>query len=187
MKFNIDLSGLNKTRKAKARIVITEMDKVINSSLFEENLYNKLHDSSLIGETSNWGFIDALSIVEQFMSGGETLSPLMDKEMDMKILPWYSWRHIVGFTYANVEWIKVNTKYFDKNSYKLIGSNFVHEYGHKVSFSHEPRGKDMRKSICYILNEAYEETHDKLFEDHIIFKTVCTGYLWWKKCKRVRA
>ncbi len=121
------------------------------------------------------------------MSGSEVLSQGMDSEMDIEVVPYYSLKRVIGYTYPSIAKIYFNTRYFDQRPNNLIGSNLIHEYGHKLGFSHSFRNTKTRHlSIPYLLNEAYENAHFEIYGDAKVSKIrVCTGWWIFKKCKWV--
>ena len=97
------------------------------------------------------------------MSGADRHDETEDNVINLYVDDYYTVKKVVGYTLLSSKYIRVNTKYFDTNSNKRVGSNLLHEYGHLVGFSHDFRRTARRPfSICYQLNKAYEECHDRL-------------------------
>ena len=124
------------------------------------------------------------------MNGAEVLDPVIDNEWDIFIDGYFSMKRVIGYTMRNIKTIFVNTKYFDTRHKALVGSNIVHEYGHKLGFSHDFRATaDRPFSICYQLNLCYEAAYSKIYNVYPEIKTVCKRnwkFLWLKKtCYRV--
>jgi len=160
-KINIDASRLDTNeRKEKIEQVAVEMHQIVNSRIFQD----KVHTMKKWGETSKYKDASNQRIYKMIMDGAETLDPIVDNEMDIFIDDYFSWRRVIGYTKKNIKTIFVNTRYFDKRGTKLIGSNIMHEYGHKLGFGHDFYATDRRPfSICYQLNNIYEECYDRLF------------------------
>lgn len=147
-------------RKKRVRDVAEKIQIVVNSSVFT-NLFLK---SVFSGENSPWKDKSNMEILRHFRSGAETLSPRVDNVADIYIDDYFSWKGVIGYTYPSVKWIYVNTRFFDRRSDMLIGSNIVHEYGHKVGFKHDFRRTRRRNySICYQLNRIFEQSYLSLF------------------------
>ena len=188
LKMNFDVSKLNtEERKKKALLVRDEMDLIINSDLFKEKF---LGLTDYHGELSVWKDATITAIYQHIMEGAETLSPEIDNEMDLFVDDYYTIKRVIGMTYESDKFIYTNTKYFDTNSTKAVGSNFLHEWGHKIGFDHDFKATSRRDfSLCYLLNTIYEECWDEMFgepsdNDKVL---VCKRYLFFfQRCNWVK-
>lgn len=172
---NIDASKIKtQERKDKLAIVAQELHRVINSTLFRD----KVMRIKKQGELSKFKDQPNSMIYNHIMSGKEVLDKEEDFEMDIFINDYFSLKRVIGYTKPSIKTIFVNTRYFDKRTTKLIGSNILHEYGHKLGFKHAFRKtKNRHLSLCYELNRIYEECYDTLFGIPQ-YKTIC--YRSWK-------
>lgn len=175
-KITIDGSRLNtEWRREKAQRVAHEMHTVINSKIFQD----KVLKMDKWGETSKYKDAPNIEIYQMIMRGAEVLDPVVDNEIDIYVDDYYSIKRVIGYTYANTKWIYTNTRYVDSYHSKLVGSNFIHEYGHKLGFDHDFRSTARRPySICYLLNDIYEQCYAILFKQTKSEVRVC--YRSWK-------
>ena len=196
MEVLIDGSKLNtKERQDKALLVQAEMKRVLNHENFKENLLYLLRTRNYAeGELSEWRHHSPESIYEYLMDGSEILHPEKDGVLNLWVDDYYSFKKVIGYTTRSDDYIYSNTKYLDHRSAKMVGSNYVHEWGHKKGFSHDFRSTSRRRnSLCYLLNIAYETTWDDLYTGDVVPEAdkikVCTRtwYTLWlgKKCKWV--
>jgi hypothetical protein len=149
-------------RRTKLNLVEFEMLSVLNSSNFKKALLELARYCP--GELSEWRTKTPEEIVQHFFSGREVLEPTEDKEFDIYVDNFFSWRGVIGYTNRNTKWMFVNTRFFDRNSTRSIGSNIIHEYGHKIGFEHHFKRTSVRPlSLCYLLNKAYSRAHKEIY------------------------
>lgn len=176
-------------RKLKAFEIEREMELILNSSEFKARV---LRLSFLDGELSAWRQKSNLDIYDHIMSGAETLSPEVDYELDLSLDDYYSVKKVIGYTYPNTATVYTNTKYFDSDDIspdyhhrKQSGSNFLHEYFHKLGFSHDFSNTKRRpRSLCYQGNRIYEECWDMLIAPQLKKVEVEYTYRKWFKTYR---
>lgn len=184
LKINIDGSPLNTVeRRKKAKLVAEEMAVILNHPSFNERILKmKYH-----GERSKWKDAPLEGILIHIRAAAEVLDPEVDYELDLIVDDYYSPFNTVGKTYPDVKYILCNTKFFDSYPTKLVGSNFLHEWGHKLGFDHDFNWTYERDfSICYQLNLIYEAVWEEVYgtgsgtqphEDDLV--QVCYRP-WWK-------
>lgn len=186
---NINADKLNtEERRLKAHVVAGEMHTIFNSPDFEKNLLEELED--IHGELSLWRKDSPKEIFECIMNASEKLTPGTDYEMDLFVDDYYTPKRVIGHTYDSDRFIYTNTKYFDSYPTKRIGSNFGHEWGHKLGFDHDFKATKRRDfSICYAINRAYEKSWDEIFgepsaNDKVL---VCKKrFFFFQKCTWVK-
>ena len=166
LRVNVDFTKLDTlTRKRKALNVQYEMQSVLRSDYFRLAFIGLLSSRNYQhGETSKWKYASEGEIYLHLMQGGEVLTPEKDNNIDIEVDDYYSFKRVIGYTYPNIKTQFVNSKYFDSRTSRLCGSNFLHEYGHKLGFGHDFRRTSRRAdSLCYLLNEAYEAAHSIMY------------------------
>jgi hypothetical protein len=185
-KINITTIDFSPKRQEKVNSIQREMEVIINSELFKDKILSMRNP---IGELSDWRNKQKKEIYDHILSGKETLNPQMDNVLDITIQSYFSWKNVVGYTYPNTLTIYTNTKYFDSTNLtqefhhrKMSGSNFIHEYGHKLGFSHDFYSTSTRPySLCYLLNDIYEQCWDSLIAPKLEKKITTHSYKKWFK------
>lgn len=169
-----------KERADKLGEVAWEMHQVLNSTLFRDTLLKTLKKD---GERSKWKDATNMEIYKRLMSGADRFNETEDNVLDIFVDDYYTFKNVIGYTTLNSKYIRVNTKFFDGRSNKLVGSNLVHEYGHLVGFSHDFWDTPERPlSICYQLNKIYETCHKRLIGNNGSLVKVKVGGFWlWSR------
>lgn len=171
LKVRINIAKLNTTyRRNKALRIQCEMEHVLNHSVYKKkwiSLVQAAMDNGSFkkGEKSDMrSFTDAKALFIVMHSGYETLDPINDFVLNIDVDDYFSFKRVIGYTYPSIRGIFINTRYFDKRSNKLCGSNFKHESDHKVGAKHSFYKNKWRKfCICYLSNVAYEDSFDKIY------------------------
>lgn len=184
LKVTVDGKKLNTIqRREKAQLVSDEMEIVYNNPIFKEVFIELLKTRDYKnGELSTFRLDTPEEIYNYFMNGVEILSPEQDYEVDFFLDDYYTFKNVIGHTYPSDKYVYTNTKYSDVRNTKLCGSNFTHEYGHKKGFSHDfKRTARRNNSLCYILNDAYEISWDRIFgEASATEKILVCRRVWYK-------
>lgn len=185
LKINVNGLALNtQERRDKATLVAQEMFFVVNHPSFKKRfLAMDFH-----GERSEWKDRTIEEIWDHFCEGAEILTPEKDGEVDLYVDDYYSPGSTVGKTSPTDKFIYCNTKFFDSNSTKYVGSNFFHEWGHKIGFDHDFRATAARDfSICYQINEIYEAVWEEIYgRPQADLVQVCYRawpYFWRVRCE----
>lgn len=138
---------INKLLKAKEGAEI-----ICNSELFKREFLK----ADFSGETSPWREKTNQEIYDHFMSGAETLNPELDGEADIDLTIYNPapWSGVVGYTYMDTVRQWINRKFFWSLPIWGVIGNIVHEWGHKLGFTHDyDRTKRRPFSVCYQLNK----------------------------------
>lgn len=93
-----------------------------------------------------------LQVYNKLLSGAEKLSPQVDNELDLEARFYYANNSTVGYTYPNVKYIMINTKFFNSYTPTSVARNLLHEYLHKLGYGHDSAATARRPySVPYAL------------------------------------
>ena len=76
-------------------------------------------------------------ILQMLMSGADKFNVEKDKDIDVYITLYYSFRNTIGYTYPSTWFTWVNRKFFSSFNHASIGGHVVHEYMHNLGFGHD--------------------------------------------------
>lgn len=135
-KVNVTFSGAAATDKriAKYKQAIEFLKKEIATKTFKDRvLAHKYNGKPGFASSSD----SNQKVYDKLLSGAETLSPKEDNELDLEVRFYYASNSTVGYTYPTVNYINVNTKFFDGYNITSVARNLLHEYMHKIGYGHD--------------------------------------------------
>lgn len=146
----------------KVRDAVKIIKQVIVSHEFKERVLNyrfkgerKFNGND--GLTNEEIYLKILKGAEQI--GNKQNNNTMDVELEL----YHQKTNTIGYTYPNTVRIWMNTKYFSKYTPVKIADNLMHEWMHKLGFSHEIAWtKDRDHSVPYAIGYIVEELASKL-------------------------
>lgn len=157
---NLSLNEFDEKDEIKVLKAIEIIKTVIRTDEFRNRVLNFTY-----GGKKAFHDNDGLSneeVYQKLLDGSETLKPEIDHEMDLELELYYSSRSTVGYTYANVLRIWMNTKYFDSYTPAEVAGNVFHEWTHKLGFGHSSSYSVSRdSSVPYALGYIMEELGKK--------------------------
>lgn len=131
---DIEYLNANSTQAAKFDKAIDIIKKVVATEEFRSKVLNHTYNG-VKTYVDNAGYTNA-QIYQKILDGAEKLQPTKNNTMDMEVELYYAATSTVGYTYANVTKIWVNTKFFNSYTPSSVAANLFHEWLHKVGFSH---------------------------------------------------
>lgn len=131
---NIEFLNTNSTQQVKFDKAIDIIKKVVATEEFRDAVINHTYGGKKT-YVDNGGFTNT-QIYQKILDGAETLQNTKNNTMDMEVELYYAATSTVGYTYANVTKIWVNTKYFNTNPVTSVAANLFHEWLHKLGFKH---------------------------------------------------
>lgn len=141
-----DASASQKTKYEKALAIVL---KVIKDPAFKKAIlaHKRMDGSSGFENTSD----SPSKVYQKLLEGSETYKKAeIDREADLEVRFYYAANSTVGYTYPNVGYIKVNTKFFNGYTPSSVAANFIHEYLHKLGYGHDSSATARRpKSVPY--------------------------------------
>jgi hypothetical protein len=157
---NLSLNEFDDKDEEKVYKAIEIIKEVIRTDEFRQRVLNFTYQGKKTF-VDNDGLTNA-QIYQKLLDGSETLKPEVDHEMDLELELYYSSRSTVGYTYANVLRIWMNTKYFDPYTPAEVAGNVFHEWTHKLGFDHASSYSVSRdSSVPYALGYLMEELGKK--------------------------
>lgn len=149
--FKFETQDEIKVKKAFAII-----KKVVASAEFRNRVINFTYQGKKT-YVDNEGLSNE-QIYQKLLDASEELIPGDDHQMDVELELYYSSKNTVGYTYANVSKIWMNTKYFDPYTPSEVAGNVFHEWTHKLGFGHSSSYSTARDSsvpyaIGYIMRD----------------------------------
>lgn len=85
-------------------------------------------------------------VYDYIMSGRNLYFTEVDKEIEIHVSMYYSFRRVIGYTKPSTWWTYLNRRMFRRMSADDIAGNAIHEYCHNLGFSHYKR---KRTSVPY--------------------------------------
>ncbi len=140
-KINITFGGDAKyntaARREKYMKAVALMKKIVASKEFKDRIFSHEYGDNDFAHMSTDPCKTDDCVYDHILDGNEKLQNTKDNEMDLEVRFYYSSSNTVGYTYGNVKYIYVNTKYFDGYSLSSVCANMMHEWLHKLGYGHD--------------------------------------------------
>lgn len=158
IKFEIhELNSFTELEKEKFHKTIIKTEEVLNSEKFKQELLNlKLEQTN--GKTNE-------EIYNEIMSGADNFNKEVDKDIDVYLTMYYSFKNTVGYTYPSTWWTWINRKFFSSFDEGDIAGNVVHEYMHNLGYDHKT-AKD-HNSVPYAVGYLIRRLVDELDKEAV--------------------
>jgi len=154
---NIKMKNFTEEQQAKVHKAVDLIKKIIVSEKFREKVINYTHQGKR-EFIANQGFSNE-EIYQQILDGAEIIGN-KDKNnmMDVELELYFQATKTIGYTYPNTTKIWMNTKYFDKYTPEKVADNLMHEWMHKIGFTHDVKwNEDRDHSVPYAIGYIVEE------------------------------
>ena len=134
--FETDVSffSTTATQEEKFNAALDIIKKVIATEEFKDRVLNHTYNGSKTF-VDNRGLTNS-QIYQKILEGAESLQPAKNNTMDMEVELYYAATNTVGYTYGNTTRIWVNSKYFNSYTFAGVAHNLMHEWLHKLGFTH---------------------------------------------------
>lgn len=132
----LKLVGANTAQSTKYAKAIEVFKKVIKDPEFKKRVlaHKKLNGSLGFENTTD----TPAKVYEKLLQASETFKKAeIDHDVDIEVRFYYANNSTVGYTYPNVGYINVNTKFFDGYKPNSVAANLLHEYMHKLGYGHD--------------------------------------------------
>jgi hypothetical protein len=156
------LVNFDQKQEQKIREAVRLIKKVILSSEFRDRVVNYKVDGKRTfidnsGLSNEEIYQKILEGAEQI--GNKTKNSIMDVELEL----YHQRTNTIGYTYPNTVRIWINKKYFAKYSPVKVADNLMHEWMHKLGFTHATRwSKSRDHSVPYAIGYLIEELAAKV-------------------------
>lgn len=159
---NIDMIKLSKNREQKVSQAAEIIKEVVASDLFKEAVLN--HEYLGKKQYADNNGLSNSEIYLKILDGAERLNPVANNAMDLELELYTDMKsNTVGFTRSNHKRIWVNTKFFNIFPARSVASNLMHEWLHKLGFSHAVKASKRRKnSVPYAVGKMIRKISRKL-------------------------
>lgn len=157
-KFEVNIKSLNynDNQKSKLKSASEIIKKIFNSVEYKNEVINftfkgekKFHENQ--NKTNE-------QIYKHLISSAEILIPAENNQMDLTVKMYYSWKNTVGYTYPSDMIVYTNSKFYNKFSPCEVASNLVHEWTHKMGYTHSKQwNKDRDFTVPYGHNTIIEK------------------------------
>lgn len=153
---NIKTLNYNDNQNKKIERAALLLKIIFNSEEYKQEVYNfTFKGQKKFFENNNKTNIE---IYDQLMLGAEALLPVINRQMDITVKMYYSWRSTVGYTYPNSLIIYTNSKFHNSYTPCQVASNVTHEWTHKMGFGHSQKWtKERDYTVPYGHNTIIEK------------------------------
>lgn len=188
------IAGGTKEQRDLYKTAIIRLEEAMNSKEFEDKVkkfkYTK-PDGEIVSHFKENGMLNNEAIYSLIMSGKDKFNRDADYDIDLSVTLYNKrFTSAIGYTYPNTFKTWVNTKFWNKPSFKHvvagISGNIAHEGMHNFGFSHAYKNNPTRAfTVPYAVgNIVYDLVLENMKD--VKFKRKCTGFWRWKKCKWVQ-
>lgn len=149
VKINITTKDLTAEENRKVNEAVQIAERVLNSDEFRIWCINHSYEKVTVTGKLWWkrtykqkvyGFHDTnmtgKQVYDEIMAGKEVLDPVEDQEADIFLAVDRN-KRVIGYTYPNTKWQWVYSWVLDSWGPKDIAGNLIHEWCHKLGYSHE--------------------------------------------------
>lgn len=134
-KTNVSYMNLTTSQKTKYNQAVAIVKKVIATEAFRTKVLNFTY-AGVRRFVDNKGRTNA-QIYQSVLDAAETLKPIKNNTMDIGVKMYYASNSVVGYTSTAYSYINVNTKFFSNYTANQVAGNLMHEWLHKLGYSHD--------------------------------------------------
>ncbi len=157
--WDADISFVNfsDAQEKKVEAAISLIKKVITSEEFRSGILNHVYNGKKTF-VDNGGLTNE-EIYRKILEGAEIMGDksknnTLNVELELYTAPTTT----IGYTYPNSSRIWMNTKYFDKYTPVKVSDNLMHEWMHKLGFTHDMTYSKARShSVPYAVGYLMEK------------------------------
>ncbi len=153
---NVLVTNASDSQTAKLRAAEQIIKDIVATEEFRSAVLNHTYNG-VKKFVDNEGLTN-LEIYNKILEGAEELSPDKNNSMDLQVQLYYNrWTSTVGYTTPSSTRIYMNTKFFNYYTPAEVSRNMIHEWLHKVGFSHASSYSTSRDySVPYAIGSIME-------------------------------
>lgn len=134
-KTNVDLLNFTTTEEEKYNKAVVMVKKVVGTEKFKNSVIN--HTWGGVKTYANNRGMTNSQIYQSVLDAAESLKPIKNNTMDLGVKLYYEASTVIGYTNTSINYINVNTKYFNTFSINDVAGNLFHEWLHKLGYGHD--------------------------------------------------
>lgn len=132
---NVDFVNFSATQESKVLDAADLIRKVVASDEFKNKVVNYTYNGKK--QFADNGGLSNTQIYQKLLEGAEKLRPSKNNAMDITVETYYTSANVIGYTLPSANKIWMNTKYLNNFTPVQVSSNMVHEWLHKLGFTHD--------------------------------------------------
>lgn len=158
------LVNFNSEQEEKIKKAVSIIKKVIALPEFKKRILNYSYKGKN-GFFDNQGYSNE-AVYRMILEGSEKIgNTSKNNSMDVELELYFQKTSTIGYTYPHTTRIWMNKKYFNKYTPVKVADNLMHEWMHKLGFTHsmawnEERDHTIPYAIGYIIEELAEKLPD---------------------------
>lgn len=159
------LVNFNAKQEEKVRKAVELIKKVVASSEFRKRILNYQYKDKTTF-VDNHGFTNE-EIYQKILDGAEKMgNKSSNNTMDVELELYHQKTKTIGYTYPNTVRIWMNKKYFNRYTPIKVADNLMHEWMHKLGFTHDVTwSRDRDHSVPYAIGYLVEELAQEYIEN----------------------
>jgi hypothetical protein len=156
------MTNFSTQQEEKVRKAVSLIKKVISSKEFRDRVHNYTYNGSK-AFFDNQGMTNE-QVYQIILDGAEKMgNTTKNNTMDVELELYHQATTTIGYTYPNTVRIWMNKKYFNKYTPIKVADNLMHEWMHKLGFTHATTwSKDRDHSVPYAIGYLVEELAAKM-------------------------
>jgi hypothetical protein len=160
-KARVRLVNFDRPQEEKLRRAVQLIKRVIRSPEFRTRILNYEYKGARRFVDS--GGLSNEAVYEKIFDGAESIGGAPgDNAMDVELELYHQATNTIGYTYPNTRRIWINEKYFSKYTPVKVADNLMHEWMHKLGFTHATTwSTDRDHSVPYAVGYLIEELAEK--------------------------
>lgn len=161
---DIYMVNFKPTQEEKVKKAVQIIKKILSSVEFKERMLNYTVNGKK-EFLDNHGMSNE-EIYQKILEGAEKMgNTAKNNAMDVELELYHQKTTTIGYTYPNTVRIWMNMKYFNRYTPIKVADNLMHEWMHKLGFTHATTySKERDHSVPYAVGYLIEELAAKLID-----------------------